>query len=386
MNETWWVDIAELDDKQKDVIGLSLDGNYLIIGPPGSGKTNLLLLRANYLCLANRPNVLILVFTRMLKEFIASGASHYNLSPDKIQTYNSWAYKLLRDNGIEIESSGDFDKSRTNLFKQLRHLANNEQISGLYDVILLDESHDLFPHEIDLLRQFGTNIFAVADARQQIYRRDQIVDYIKSIMDETIELETHYRNGRMICRLADNIMKGKGIHHALEPTSMYDEIARPSRVQHFRYSDINEQCERIIAEVETQLQAYPEELIGIIAPTRQALTQIINILSNSKIAARCVFQDFDSGYESFDPERPICVSTLHSAKGLEFRALHFAACETLRKFGPNRHMAFTGVTRAKTSLSLYYSADLLPYLEGAIAALFPRKNLPNIAEAFGRGK
>lgn len=384
MNGTWWREPTELDDDQKEVMKLGLDGNYLIIGPPGSGKTNLLLLRAKYLCLADRPNVLVLVFTRTLREFIASGASNYKLSPDKIQTYNSWAYKLLGQHGIEVENSGDFDQDRSNLFRRLRHLVNNEQISGFYDAVLLDESNDLLPHEIDLLRKFGTNIFTVADARQQIYRRDQIVDYIKSIVDETIELETHYRNGKMICRLADNIMKGKGIHHPLEPTSKYDEIARPSRVQHFRCSNIDEQCERIIAEVETQLQAYPEELIGVISPTRQALTQIKNILSNSKIAELCVFQDSESGYEPFDSGRPICVSTLHSAKGLEFRALHFAACDTLRKFATNRNMAFTGITRAKTSLALYYSADLLPYLESAIASLFPRNGIPDIAEAFGQ--
>lgn len=383
MDGTWWREPSELDDDQKKVMELGLDGNYLIIGPPGSGKTNLLLLRAKYLCLADKPNVLVLVFTRTLREFIASGASNYKLSPDKIQTYNSWAYKLLGQHGIEVESSGDFDQDRLNLFKHLLHIVHNEQISGLYDAVLLDESHDLLPQEIDLLRKFGTNIFAVADARQQIYRRDQIVDYIRSVVDETIQLKTHYRNGKMICILADNIMKGKGIYQAMEPTSKYDEIALPSRVQHFRCLNIEEQCEKIIAEVETQIQAYPDDLIGVISPTRQALTQIKHILSNSKIAELCVFQDSESGYEPFDPGRPICVSTLHSAKGLEFRALHFAACDTLRKFPTNRNMAFTGVTRAKTSLALYYSTDLLPYLESAIATLFPRDGMPDIAEAFG---
>ena len=386
MNGTWWREPSELDEDQKKVMELGLGGNYLIVGPPGSGKTNLLLLRGKYLCLADKPNVLVLVFTRTLREFIASGAYHYKLSPDKIQTYNSWAHTILKQHGIEVESSGDFDKDRATIFKRLSHLVHNEKISGYYDAVLLDESHDLFPQEIDLLHKFGSNIFAVADARQQIYRRDQIVDYIRSLVDNTIELKTHYRNGKMICKLADNIMKGKGIYQAIEPSSKYNEKALPSRVQHFKCSDIDEQCERIIAEAETQIQAYPEELIGVISPTRQALARIKYVLSNSKIAGLCVFQDSESGYEPFDPGHPICVSTLHSAKGLEFRALHFAACDTLRRFGPNRNMAFTGVTRAKTSLTMYYSADLLPYLESAIAALFPRKGLPDIAEAFGKEK
>ena len=37
---SWWFDITDLDDDQKDVIELPPDGDYLILGPPGSGKTN----------------------------------------------------------------------------------------------------------------------------------------------------------------------------------------------------------------------------------------------------------------------------------------------------------------------------------------------------------
>ena len=49
MNETWWVDPSQLDVDQKKVIRAGADQDLLILGPPGSGKTNLLLLRDNYL-------------------------------------------------------------------------------------------------------------------------------------------------------------------------------------------------------------------------------------------------------------------------------------------------------------------------------------------------
>lgn len=54
---TWWLDITDLDDDQKSVIELPPTGNHLIIGPPGSGKTNLLLIRAEYLIRTGLPNV-----------------------------------------------------------------------------------------------------------------------------------------------------------------------------------------------------------------------------------------------------------------------------------------------------------------------------------------
>lgn len=74
MSETWWVGQDELDDDQQRVIALSESGSYFVTGPPGSGKTNLLLLRANCLYLSGLRNINVVTFTRSLKEFIASDA------------------------------------------------------------------------------------------------------------------------------------------------------------------------------------------------------------------------------------------------------------------------------------------------------------------------
>jgi superfamily I DNA/RNA helicase len=384
MSHAWWVDQSELDPSQSEVIGLDEDGDYLIIGPPGSGKTNLLLLRANYLCRGNKPDVLILVFTRTLREFIVSGASGYAFSPDKVQTYHGWAGTFLRENGIELQPSGNFEQNRRSLLEQLSNLVDREQFSDLYDLILLDEAHDYLHDEIRLLKRLANNIFLVADDKQQIYRKDQPIGPLRDMVDRTIELRYHYRNGLNICKLADQIMAGKETYVLLEPTSNYDEQARPSRVEHFRCQTFSEQCERIVSEIEVQLRAYPGEMIGIICPQHEELAQLRRFLSESTISSQCVFQDPTSGYVSFDSGHLICVSTLHAAKGLEFRALHFAAVETLGSFKrTNRNMAFTGVTRAKTSLSLYYCGHIYGYLEKALVKLFPRRDRPQISEAFG---
>jgi superfamily I DNA/RNA helicase len=64
VNETWWIGEDQLDDDQKAIVAIEPQGNHLIIGPPGSGKTNLLLLHAKRMILSGQPNVLSLVFTR----------------------------------------------------------------------------------------------------------------------------------------------------------------------------------------------------------------------------------------------------------------------------------------------------------------------------------
>ena len=74
MNETWWVNSGRLDDDQKSVLRADPRENLLITGPPGSGKTNILILRANYVK-SVLPRALFITFTRTLAEFIRSGPS-----------------------------------------------------------------------------------------------------------------------------------------------------------------------------------------------------------------------------------------------------------------------------------------------------------------------
>lgn len=62
MSETWWISENELTPEQKQVILLPLEGSHLVLGPPGSGKTNLLLLRANYMVRAGHTNIAVVVF------------------------------------------------------------------------------------------------------------------------------------------------------------------------------------------------------------------------------------------------------------------------------------------------------------------------------------
>ena len=267
-----------------------------MIGPPGSGKTNLLLLRANYISAAGRPNLLILVFTRALREFIAAGASQYSFPSSKVQTYNGWARRILSENAIEVPESDDFEEERKNLLSGLKRLVKQEKITDqYYDAIFLDEAHDYLANEIQLLTKFSRNIFAAVDSRQQIYRKDLAgIEFLKSVCD-TVELRFHYRNGVQICKLADMIMAGKALYAPLEPTSHYKESNRPSSVNHYSCASLEEQCDIVLERLSTQLDAYPGELIGVICPGRDELGFIQTRLNESSLGSLCIFQNSSTG-------------------------------------------------------------------------------------------
>ena len=112
MSGEWWVDQSDLDDDQRNIITLPLDDSILVTGPPGSGKTNLLLLRANNHYLTGQRNIVVVTFTRSLREFIAHGATQYDFPASKIMTCRAWQLDFLRQYGRYVKQSENFETDR----------------------------------------------------------------------------------------------------------------------------------------------------------------------------------------------------------------------------------------------------------------------------------
>lgn len=386
MPGTWWIGEGELDPDQKAVTSIEGDGSHLVLGPPGSGKTNILLLRANYLTLADKPNIAIVVFTRTLKKFIASGGKEYLFPESKIMTCNAWQKDVLFQYGVKLELPKDFDEQRNYLAEQISALIKRKKLSKIYDAILLDEAQDYTPDEITLFKQLSGELFAVADSRQQIYADEpndaEPLAAIRAAVDKVHELRYHYRNGREICRLADLIAKDKENYQPLLNFCNYIEAANPSSVTVFR-GTLAEQCREIAAALRNQLKVYQNELLAVVCAKRDHLLEVFRLLQSEKdIAPKLCKIDEDEA--AFDGTKPICVSTIHGAKGLEVRALHFAAAEHVKRVPHQRNVGFTAITRAKTSLGIYHEDDLKGWFEAAVEGMKPPKPTPKLSDLFKR--
>jgi superfamily I DNA/RNA helicase len=384
MSGTWWVDQSELDEDQKNIISLPLDENVFVTGPPGSGKTNLLLLRANYLYLAGQKNIAVITFNRSLREFIASGSGKYDFPQSKIMTCREWQGDFLRQYGGSVTSSGKFDKDREAFFDAMNEIVEHLKLSDIYEAILLDEGQDYTPNEIHLFSRLAERLFCVADERQKIYEGEGAIDAIKTCIGDPHELKFHYRNGANICRVADEIAKKWHGYQPLAETANYDEKANPSTVDCTKCSSIEEQTNLIVSRLGTQTVAFPDQLIGVLCPTIDSMGTVWDIICRSEHAGKA-FLLHGSTSDMFPQDKQVIVTTFHAAKGIEFRALHLAACDELRTsfFKNNRRMTFTAVTRAKTALSVYHCSELYGYFESALQLLEPEPVPPTLDEVFG---
>ena len=386
MEETWWVEESQLDDDQRSVAELKPEGSYLIKGPPGSGKTNLLLLRAKYLTLGSASNLVVVVFNRPLCEFIRSGSSHYAFDPKKVMTATQFIQSLLREAGQGVDPGQmDFADYRLELAKRLRHEIDQGNIPVVHDTILLDEAQDYLPEEVELFRRLSHDLFAVADSRQKIYDLTDSLPTLEGSVDGIIELRYHYRNGIEICRLADEVgARMTGHYEQITPTSNYPETEMPSKFEPHCCS-LDDQATKISEALKLQRRTFPTALLGVICPRRAEVKELAAKLGRLGLGSEITLQTYEDGYQPLDPERPIWVSSIHGAKGLEFRALHIAGLEYVRNCGgQQKKLAFTAITRAKTRLDLYHHGALPPYLSGAIDQLKPVAKPPSLKDAFKR--
>lgn len=363
----WWVDDSQIKGIQSDVLDIDLDRDLAIFGPPGSGKTNLMMLRANHLHVASNPEFYVVTYTSLLAKFVRRGAEKYSFPINKVITQAKLFENVLSDNGCPITriDGENFADRQSRLFEAMGALIAKGGAKNAFPALFIDEGQDYSPEQLAVFRHLAKNLTIAADARQGIYSQgDGATDYISSFCDPSITLVHHFRTGRAILEVADRIMTGKLGHVSMLNTSQYPEDTQKSTVDCYDPCILEEQIDQAIDRIAKQLAVYPNELIGVLTARSAELKLIWERMSK---APNLQGKITNTSSKDFDPSCPIWLCTVHSAKGLEFKCVHLLAADTIAKFNAHaRRLAFTAVTRAKTVLVVYHHEDLLPFLASAL--------------------
>ena len=368
MSNTWWVDEEELLDEQLEVLGEDLFKDLILSGPPGSGKTNLLLLRANHLILASPDaEFYIICFTSLLQKFVRTGAGLYSFPENRVITQRKLLEQLLGDHArLPKRKAGETYSERDAVLKSaICELMKTGVGRNTYPVLFIDEAQDYSEEDLEIFKYFAKNLCCAADLRQGIYNTGSTGSpWLKTHpWGASITLQFHYRVAPAILEVADKIMAGKFDHKSMLGTHQYK--GDPGDVEVVSGFKLPDQIEALIPKILKQLAVYPNQIIGILVPHRVQVKEVVEQLLTAADLAGVVTNAMD---KDFDPTFSVWVSTVHSSKGLEFRCTHVVAAEKFADFHEHeRRVAFMAVTRAKTALTIYHETPLHPFFASALA-------------------
>lgn len=167
----WLVPRDELTPDQIRAIELDTREHRVILGGPGSGKTQILLHRARHLADEFRvkpDRFRIFVFNNVLKAYIRRGLQDLDLPEQCVTTLDDFCAQIYKK---EVRASLPWDTENhcpdyASVRKSVsKCVAGRKQ----FDFVLVDEGQDLDSQAFTLLKELAPHVTVAMDHKQQIY-------------------------------------------------------------------------------------------------------------------------------------------------------------------------------------------------------------------------
>ncbi|TLY47101.1 MAG: superfamily I DNA/RNA helicase, partial [Gammaproteobacteria bacterium] len=333
------------------------------------GKTNLLLLRAQFIAGKGEKNVLIVSFTKALADFMRNGvAGNGIIDGQQVRTFHSWATEHIGHylgKSLVANGSNFDDATRLRAIELVRDANKKLPAQKLYDGIFVDEAQDFSCDELECLLSLSDKICVCGDVKQGIYQRDGL-DIGHKLGLATITLQRHYRIGQRIAQVADKLLPPAEGEKSLEATANYNPKVQGASTAHMHdCSSRDQQFGLMLEKIALQMDAFKGDSIGILCGKRDTANGVAERLFAIELTEHVCLHGPEGG--TFGDCSLIHIMTIHSSNGTEFRAVHIFGAEELKGRLSRRQLLFTAVTRAKTALNAYRTGATNAALESAFA-------------------
>jgi len=367
----WLVPREELTLEQLRAVELSPREHRVIVGAPGSGKTLVLVHRAQYLSelLGTAANGFrIFVYTNVLKEYIRSALDLLRLPETCVCTLDSWCADFHREyiGPVPFDRqthSPNFQAIRSNVLQFLRPRPLGDH---LYDFVLVDEGQDLDVSSFELLTLLAGHVTVALDPKQRIYdcgaEADQIIARL-GLRRENACLLDAFRCSPYVMLSASTLVKDPVERERLRSQIRTWHLQRETPLL-FRARNRGDE-KRQLAEVIRARQTNNERL-ALLFPRNDILQAYGRWLRGEGFEIEAPSR---YGKNSFDFESDVPkLLTYHGSKGLTFDTV-LMPCLQPNYFPPASRLSlssllFVGVTRATKWFYLSTNQDtVFPELE-----------------------
>jgi superfamily I DNA/RNA helicase len=320
---SWLVTPSELTPEQQRAVQLGPTEHRAILGGPGSGKTQILLHRARYLCDTQRVSperFRIFVYTNVLKDYIKAALRDLRLPEENVVTFDHWCrtyYQAHINSRLPWDSEKkcpDFDEIRRAV------LAHASSHPPLFDFVMVDEGQDLTDEIFAFLGKVSRHVTVCLDNKQQIYDSGSTEAGILAslgIRKRNINLIEAFRVCPYLVEVASHLISDPQEREAFRNQTRQPQTERQTPLLYFyrTLEDDRKNLQQIVRE--RQLKG---DRIAILLPQNRHVFGCANGLLDAGIEIEVPPQRFGKkSYleHDFSSSRPKLMS-YHSAKGLTF--------------------------------------------------------------------
>ncbi len=370
------VDLKVLDYRQERNARSIGDGHRIIYGVAGSGKTVLLVARAKMVAEDAEKRILVLCFNKVLARYLKATLTE-NLNVEVVH-FHAWGAK----NGIRFDDDAEKYGERF-----LQVLARGEGDARRYDAILVDEAQDFacswFRCAKEALKEPDDgDLVIVGDGSQSLYRsrpftwKDAGINAVGRVINQKFDLDRNYRNTAEILAAAHSFA-GKATADNDDAAVRGMEVS-PKRalrqgpwpkviLAESRESEVNAVLGLVrqwVAEgFETAngRSTISANDIGILYPRLRRRDRVVMERLCAKLAEFKVVRLSGEEATGSPADNGIKISTIHSAKGLQFRAVILMWTDLLpselddRNEDSERRQVYVALTRAEEVLAVTHS-------------------------------
>jgi DNA helicase IV len=356
----------DLSKEQDLIYNLDLDGNYIVSGPPGTGKSVMALYRAQMLTFDDRePSVLM--YSRVLKQYTEQAAKKVDVA-GYVTTFHRWFWDFWRKYyraSPPLLAGNSYNHDWAQIAQEF--MTNPPELGGLADLIV-DEGQDLSLGFFRIASFVAKNITVFADENQQLFDHNTTLREIETGIGarEHLVLRSNHRNTAEIAAVAAK-------YYAGTPTGIPDPPERHGdRPSLRRYASTDE----FTAFVARYVKARTNLTIGIACPNQNTQHRLYRELTNRKLPIPV--QQYVSGnrqHSVLDFDSP-AVTLVHykSLKGLEFDTLFVPELQQITvdaTSAATRMMFYVVMSRARNELHLSWSGfsnepDIVADLKGVV--------------------
>ena len=352
--------IQNLSKEQEAARALPKEGQHLIVGGPGTGKSVLALIRARR-HQRDGDHFLFLVYNHLLNR--ASGQLFGNGLVS--ETWIGWfldTFRRMTGQPVprqESNGNGYRDIDWPGVEALIEELPDGE--ARRQPFLVIDEGQDMPRAFYDALVNLGFDrFFVVADQNQQITdensSRKDIQNCLDIETDQVIELRQNYRNHYQVARLAREF-------HTGDPASPPPVLpaSSPGAVPAL-YTYAEDRLDAVARGILRLADRDPRQLIGVITPSNRVRERYFDALRSVEVRLDNPapdIQTYHSGNRvevAFD-EGGVLVINAQACKGLEFDTVVLADIDEhfVRRNDPDaaRRLFYVMVARARERVFMF---------------------------------